>query len=201
MAAVRTKPVGAAGLEGEAPLTEERIRAFFGIPLPEGHRNRLEPYLRECAAAAPEFRWSGPDNLHLTVRFIGSVERPVVEGIAARLSGEAFDVGLGVVGTFKRGRLARVVWIGVTEGAVPLRELAARVETECRVAGLEPGTRAFQAHLTLARARPREGAVLPELPPLPAVDAWRAHELVLYSSHLGRGGAVHEPVRVVRLGQ
>ena len=191
--------MGAAGLAGEAPLTEERIRAFFGIPLPETNRRLLETYLARCAEVAPQFRWSDPGNLHLTVRFVGSVDRGVVEAIAARVSASAFDVSLGEVGTFKRGRLARVVWIGVSEGAAALAELASRVEAECRAAGLEPETRAFKAHLTLARARAREGAVLAELPPLPALHAWRAGELVLYSSHLGRGGAVHEPIRVARL--
>ena len=190
--------MGAPGLGGQAPV--ERIRAFFGLPLPEENRRRLESYLRECSDAAPQFRWSDAHNLHLTIRFIGSVDRAVVDGIAERVeAGRAFDVELGEVGTFARGRLARVVWLGVRDGAEPLRALARTVEGECRAAGLEPETRAFTPHLTLARARAREGALLPALPALPELDAWRANELVLYSSHLGRGGAVHEPLRAVPL--
>jgi len=193
--------VGAQRLGGAAPLTES-IRAFFGLPLPEANRERVESYLRECSDAAPEFRWSDPNNLHLTLRFVGSVDRAVVEGIAERLeAGGAFDVALGEVGTFKRGRLARVVWLGVGEGAESLRALAGRLEAGCRAAGLEAETRAFKPHLTLARAKPRDGAPLPELPPLPNLDRWRATELVLYSSHLGRGGAVHEPIRTITLGE
>jgi 2'-5' RNA ligase len=199
MAADGAEHVGPTRVAGEAPLTDERIRAFFGIPLPDDNRKRLASYLRACAKVAPDFRWGVPDNLHLTVRFVGSIERGVAEGIAARISGAAFDVALGEVGTFKRGRLARVVWLGVTDGAAELTALAARVEAECQAAGLEPEARAFKAHLTLARARPRDGATLPALPPLPVLDAWHADEVVLYSSHLGRGGAVHEPIRVVRL--
>jgi RNA 2',3'-cyclic 3'-phosphodiesterase len=190
--------VGAQRLGGQAPI--ERIRAFFGLPLPEDHRRTFEVYLRACSEAAPEFRWSDPHNLHVTMRFIGSVDRDLVEGIAQRVdAGPAFDVALGDIGTFKRWRLARVVWIGVREGAEPLRALAERLEAACRAAGLEPETRAFKAHITLARARARDGAVLPDLPAPPELEAWRATELVLYSSHLGPGGAVHEPIRVVRL--
>ncbi len=185
---------------GEAPV--DRIRAFFGLPLPEANRERLESHLRECSQAAPQFRWSDPHNLHLTIRFVGSVERPVVERIAERVDARsAFEVALGALGTFKRGRLVRVVWLGVREGGEPLQALADRLEAECRAAGLEPETRPFKAHLTLARARAREGAELPELPALPELDAWRAKELMLYSSHLGRGGAVHEPIRTVPLGE
>jgi 2'-5' RNA ligase len=151
---------------------------------------------------APEFRWAASENLHLTLRFIGSVERDVVEGIAERLEGAAgtpFQLALGGVGTFRRGRLARVVWLGVVSAVQPLGALAKRVEAECRAAGLEPEERAFKPHLTLARARPRDGAALPELPQLPALAPWRAEELILYSSHLQRAGAVHEPIRAVRL--
>ncbi len=170
------------------------------MPLPEENRKRLESYLRECSQAAPQFRWGDAHNLHLTMRFIGSVDRAVADGIAERVEvGAAFDVALGEIGTFARGRLARVVWLGVREGAEPLRALAGRVEAECRAAGLDPEARAFTPHLTLARARARDGAALPELPALPELHRWRATELVLYSSHLGRGGAVHEPLRTLRL--
>ncbi len=135
----------------------------------------------------------------MTVRFVGSVDRALVEGIASRLSGSAFEIALGEIGAFRRGKLARVVWMGVREGASPLRALAEHVESECRAAGLEPEKRPFTAHLTLARARSRGGSPLPELPAAPELEPWVANELVLYSSHLGRGGAVHEPIRVVRL--
>ena len=142
--------MGAERLGAQAPLTE-RVRAFFGLPLPEEHRRRLEVFLAECAGVAPAFRWSDPRNLHLTVRFIGSVERDVVERIASRLeldAGAPFEVRLGGVGAFKRGRTtARVVWLGVREGGQPLRALAGRVEALCRDAGLEPGCFATRPHV------------------------------------------------------
>jgi 2'-5' RNA ligase len=189
---------------GAFTLGEEgvRVRAFFGLPLPEGHRAQLDGYLSECASRAPEFRWTSAANLHLTVRFLGHLDRAVAEGIADRLDGaglQAFDLRLGEAGTFKRGRLARVVWIGLETGAAELSSLAATVEAECTAAGLEPEQRKFNAHLTLARARARDGAVLPALPPAPGQPAWRADELILYESRLGRAGSVYEPLRRLRL--
>jgi 2'-5' RNA ligase len=182
--------------------SHDRIRAFFGLPVPEAQRSTLGRYLAECAARAPQLRWALDANLHLTIRFLGHLEAAVAEQIADRvvdadLSG--FDVKLGEVGTFKRGRLARVVWLGLTAGVAESQKIAAAVEAECVRAGLEPETRAFSPHLTLARARARDGAQLPELPPAPSIDAWRASELVLYQSRLGRGGAVYEPLRTISL--
>lgn len=197
--------VAAQGAEaGEAALTEpaDRIRAFFAIAVPDPQRDALSGYLAECAAIAPDFRWASRDNLHLTLRFVGSVERAVVEAIAVRAepeAGAAFTVALGEIGSFRRGRLARVVWLGVREGLDPLRRVANVLERECRASGLEPDARSFKPHLTLARAKPRDGAVLPEMPPPPELEPWTAREVILFSSHLGRGGAVHEPIRSIRL--
>lgn len=171
--------------------------------MPDPQREQLGVFLAQCAIAAPEFRWSVTENLHLTVRFVGTVDRSVVEGIADRLAGSAgpaIDLALGEAGTFKRSRLARVVWLGLRFGADGLSALAARVEAECRAAGLAPEARAFQPHLTLARARSRDGARQPDLPAIPDLAPWRAEELVLYWSHLKKNGAVHEPIRRITLG-
>ena len=190
---------------GAGQLGEEdtlSIRAFFGLPLPDAHRKRLEVHLADCVAHAPEFRWTPAANLHLTIRFLGNVEEPVAEGITDRLADQppaGFTLELGDLGTFKRGRLVRVVWLHVSVGADQAGELAAQVEAECVRAGLTPETRPFQPHLTLARARARDGNEVPALPATPDLPPWRAEQLILYRSHLGRGGAVYEPIRSLRL--
>ena len=187
---------------GVNPAYTPRVRAFFGLPVPGAQRTELDPYLAACAAIAPDFRWTPAANLHLTVRFIGSTEPSVAEAIADRLTEQhlvGFELELGDVGTFKRGRLVRVVWLQVRAGADAARELAAQVEAECVRAGLAPEPRPFQPHLTLARARPRDGAELPPLPSPPELEPWRADELILYKSLLGRGGSVYEPLRRITL--
>lgn len=136
------------------------------------------------------------------MRFLGEVEAPVAEGIADAVEAaapEAFELALGGLGAFRRGPLARVVWLGLSSGAREAAALAALVEARCVLAGLEPERRRFSAHLTLARARPREGAALPALPEPPRLPPWRAGELVLYRSHLGRGGSVYEALRSITL--
>jgi RNA 2',3'-cyclic 3'-phosphodiesterase len=195
--------VGAGQLGEETENGPVRVRTFFGLPLPDGHRDALHRYLLECAALAPEFRWTPAPNLHLTIRFLGHVELTLAEGIADRLAGKdlrTFDLQLGELGTFKRGRLTRVVWIGLARGSEVIAALAAEVEAECERAGLEPEARRYHAHLTLARARPRDGAVLPALRAPLELPAWRADGLILYRSRLGRAGSVYEPLRRVSLG-
>jgi RNA 2',3'-cyclic 3'-phosphodiesterase len=130
------------------------------------------------------------------------VELAFAEAIAeavAQASPHAVEIGLGEVGAFKRGRLARVVWLGLGRGERELGEVAAIAEAESVRAGLEPENRKFSAHLTLARARERDGAPLPELPHPPRLDPWTARELVLYQSRPGKGGSVYEPLRTISL--
>jgi 2'-5' RNA ligase len=186
--------------EGEQPSHE--VRAFFGLPLPEPQREQLDRYLAACAAVAPEFRWTPAANLHLTIRFLGQVEPAVAEAIADAIEATApyaFNMSLGEVGAFKRDRLARVVWLGLSEGTAEVAALAAVAEAASVAAGLEAEARRFNAHLTLARSRAREGGALPALPAAPQLPAWRAGELILYRSHLGRAGSVYEPLRRIRL--
>ena len=188
---------------GAVPLGEagvDRVRAFFGLPLPDEHREVLEGFLASCRAIAPEFRWTLAENLHLTVRFLGQVDLTLAEGIADRLGApHSFELRLGDLGTFRRGRLARVVWLGLRAGVEELGGLAAAVEAECFRAGLEPESRAFNPHLTLARARARDRSSLPVMPDAPDLPAWRAEELILYRSRPGKGGSVYEPLRRIRL--
>ena len=197
-------------MAGQAPLltlpndvsNQNLVLAFFGLPLPETHRAPLDRFLASCDALAPEFRWTPAANLHLTVRFLGHVELELADRIAdgvAATEPSAFELRLGELGTFKRGRLARVVWLGLSAGAREAGALAELVEVECVKAGLEPEGRRFSAHLTLARARARDGSQLPALPEPPELSSWRSSELILYRSRLGRGGSVYEPLRRLSL--
>jgi 2'-5' RNA ligase len=198
--------VGAGQLAEEVPDSDPpralKVRAFFGLPLPNEQRDELGRYLEECARRAPQFRWTPAANLHLTVRFLGELEMAVAEEIAERLTGTdlpGFELALGEVGAFKRGRLARLVWLGLRSGEKESGALASAVEAECQRAGLEGEARAYHPHVTLARARLQDGAALPELPAAPLTAGWRVAELILYRSRLGRAGSVYEPLTSIKL--
>jgi 2'-5' RNA ligase len=164
------------------------------VALPDAQRSALAAYLEQCREVAPALRWVSPDNLHLTLRFLGNVEPARLEALAASLRGVAFapfQVSLAGEGTFGRGTAVRVVWLGVAEGRGELATLAGQVETRCVEVGLEPEERPFNPHLTLGRARERRGGRLPERPAPPALAPWTVGAFHLYRSRLGPGGAVY----------
>lgn len=141
------------------------------------------------------------ENLHITIRFLGHVEATTAQRIAGRVEATApaaFALQLGGLDAFKRGRLASVLWIGLQLGVDEVTGLARLVEAECGREGLEAEKRPYRPHMTLARTREREGAPIPRLT-LPELPPWRAGELVLYRSQLGRSGPVYEPLRSISL--
>jgi RNA 2',3'-cyclic 3'-phosphodiesterase len=181
----------AAGLLSDQP---ETVRAFLAVGLPDLHRERLTPYLATCRALAPAFRWVAPDSLHLTLRFLGGVDRLRLEALAAdlqRLTVEPFPVALDGLGSFGRGSVVRVVWLGLAAGRDQLGRLAAEIEAHCAAVGFEAETRPYNPHLTLARSRQRRGDGLPELPPPPEHPGWTVTGFRLYQSRLGPGGATY----------
>jgi 2'-5' RNA ligase len=172
----------------------ERIRSFVAVALPDQQRSALAEYLDRCRVLAPGLRWVSAANLHLTLRFLGSVEHEQLERLATSLRGVAFtpfQLGLDGLGTFGRGPAVRVAWLGVAEGSSQLAGLAAEIEARCAEIGLEPEERPYNAHLTLARSRERRGARLPELPAPPELAPWTVAGFQLYRSQTGPGGAVY----------
>ncbi len=169
----------------------DRLRVFVALPIPEPQRHALARYLVAGAAAAPGYRWVEPEALHLTLRFLGSVDTALLERVRAelgRVRQGPFRLGLGSQGTFPGRGQPRVIWLGLAEGAEPCAQLAAAVDAACCSAGVPPETRPFRAHVTVARARDRCPPPLRLADP-PRLDPWMADEFVLFESQLRPGSA------------
>ncbi len=168
------------------------IRLFVAVDLPEDVRGRLAG----LCAGLPGARWVEPGNLHLTLRFIGEVAEPQFPEIDSALSAvrsPAFALALDGVGCFGDRRRARALWAGVRpcEGLSALRS---KTESALVGAGLEPETRKFHPHVTLARLKDTRAERLAGY--LEAHGAFLTGEFpvgafALYSSRLGRGGAAY----------
>jgi len=167
-------------------------RLFVAIRPPEDVRDLLI----DAMDGTPELRWVGDEQLHLTLRFIGEVERPLAEDLAAglaRLTFERFPLALSGVGRFDH-RGGGTLWAGVRPKE-PLKALAAKVGRACQSVGLAPERRAFHPHITLARWKG---------PPPSQLDSfmtrhgglrsapWEADRFILYESRLGRDGPHYE---------
>ncbi len=172
-------------------------RLFVALrPPPE-----IRALLAGVAGGIRHARWQEDDQLHVTIRYIGEVERPVAEDVALALGhvhAPAPVIAIAGVGAFDKGGRVDALWAGVAPHDA-LARLHKKVDQALVRIGLEPERRAYLPHVTLARL-PRSAGMDP------AIEQWRARHaalaspafacdaLILYESHLGSEGASYEPV-------
>ncbi len=144
-----------------------------------------------------------PENWHLTLRFLGGIDQVVSERLLAALDqaelGTRFKLALRGLGAFPRPEKATVVWLGVTEGRDRLEDLSDIAESAAVSAGVGPEDRPFRPHLTLSRVRPEEDVTGLLETGADLGVSWRCQSIVVYRSHLGRGGARYEPLETFSL--
>lgn len=179
------------------------IRTFIAVELPEEVRENLARQIGLFKNHAPLVKWSRPDNLHLTLRFLGDVKEPDLEELFDAMENAVDGIqpfALEVLGTgaFPNWRHPRVVWAGCGEGAEDAIALAEAVENACVDLGYEKEHRPFQPHLTLGRVKqPADAMGLSE-----AVRGLEKKEfgyvdvdaVVVFMSSLRRTGPVYSPM-------
>jgi 2'-5' RNA ligase len=181
----------------------DAIRAFVALSLPADIIDHAADLQSALKARGLRLRWVKPQNMHLTLKFLGDIPAAAVS-----------DVGLGLrrasrgtppltltvqgMGVFPSMRRAKVLWVGLGGQIEALQFLYSRIEDELADVGLAREKRGFKAHLTLARMK---GPVGPR-DLLAAVQAsgnyeprsFQARRLILYKSDLRPQGAVYTPM-------
>jgi 2'-5' RNA ligase len=183
------------------------VRLFVGVALPEALRRELEALASPWRAAAPGLKWVAPELYHLTLRFLGDTDPALLPEIKAALAELAarrpFCLGLGGPLGIPPGRRARVLALALQDEERRLTKLAQAVSRALRPLGFPRETRAYRAHLTLARAR-RGETLLPALDPrnlteVPALGDLSIDAFHLYESHLQPGGPIYRVLETVAL--
>lgn len=179
------------------------MRMFIAVDLPPDVRPRIAQLCQGIAGA----RWVRPEQLHITLRFLGDTPEEGLSDIRQRLRQVAlpgFSLSLTGPGVFPPARArkpARVLWLGLTPPA-PLQALKLAIDGAL---GPDPeaAQRGFSPHLTLARLDTRPGHDLDEFRARHAelsVGPFPVADFHLYRSTLRPEGALHEIVEIYPLG-
>jgi len=169
-------------------------RLFAGLRPPAAIRERLLALM----GGIPGARWQSDDQLHITLRYIGEVDRRVAEDVALALGQvhfPAFEVALDGVGQFdSRGR-PNAVWAGIRPHDA-LVQLHHKLDQALVRVGLEPEHRAYLPHITLARMNGPSGIADPFLADHAALASplFGFGHFILFESHLAGEGAIYETV-------
>jgi 2'-5' RNA ligase len=143
------------------------MRVFIAIDIGEQIRKalaRLQDELRGRAdIKKSDVKWVNPDNIHLTLKFLGEIKDEqvvdvckITENVAGRHGG--FELNVESVGHFG-GKNARVLWVGMGQNCEKLLQLQQDLEQQLDLAGWPRENRKFSGHLTLCRVRNAKAGV------------------------------------------
>lgn len=166
-------------------------RLFIAIRPPAVVRDALIDTMEALDGA----RWQDDDQLHLTLRFVGEVERAVANDLAAALETicmPPFELELTGVSHFERKGSPTALWAGVAS-SVELQRLRAKIDRACSLAGVGDEIRRFTPHVTIARLTRSSGPIAGWLTRHAGLRTnWQIDGFSLFESHLFPSGAHHE---------
>ncbi len=167
-------------------------RLFVGIDLPHAVKDALVARMGGVLGA----RWQSEDQLHLTLRFIGTLDTHAANAAAeaiASIRSRAFALSTGRLGIFERRGRIETLWVGV-DPQEPVKALHNKVDRALQMVGIAPETRSYMPHITLARfsgtSGPLDAFLRESFPPITfTVDA-----ISLFESRLTTEGADYSVV-------
>jgi len=189
-----------------------RLRTFIAVEMSPSVIGRAGDLIDKLRVAAAEITWVRPQQMHLTLKFLGDIpdtDTPdicrVVGEVAAGF--EPFEITLRGVGAFPNARESRTLWIAIEDGADELKRLQAEIEEALKhKLGYAKEQRGFHPHLTIGRVK-RElpggrGELAQLLEKYAHFDADLAivDEVVTFASFLGRQGPTHDALGRAELG-
>jgi len=187
------------------------IRSFIAIPLPEQTQQKIGEIIEQFEKGIhAQVRWVQPQNIHLTLKFLGDVSPSNLQYLKNILQAQAdelqpFTFTIGGLGAFPDTRHPRVIWIGVKAPDV-LYHLQSHIETETHKLGYASELRKFSPHLTLGRiSRNASPAEVRELSDtissmkIGQVDTVHVEAIHLFRSDLKPGGAVYSSLFIAPL--
>jgi len=157
---------------------------------------------KELKRFSRDLRWTDPENIHVTLAFLGEVpEAAPVEQALQACRCVPMELTVGGLGVFPSPRHPNVIWTGVADETGDLMRLQSEIAA-AMAAFVEPEHRRFEPHLTLARVKPGRHSRLGEAIMALSADwgnapePWCVESFSLMRSQLDSAGARHSVVRV-----
>ena len=178
------------------------MRLFLAIELTDDVRAHLLATRKRLETGLPKFSYTKPENLHLTLKFLGDVEPKRVDAITeslAKISTQRIELRASGIECFPNRGPIRIITAAMTGTIAPLKALVDNIEQRCKFLGFEKEQRAYKPHVTLGRARPVLSAKFRQLASDATVGLWPGptfspRDFVLMNSQLGPQGSTYSAV-------
>lgn len=134
------------------------MRTFIAIELPQEIKDSLSNLQGQLKASGADAKWVEPQNIHLTLKFLGERDVKLIEKIIQILEGVAeekksFQIRISSLGAFPKPNAPRVIWVGVDKGDSETKEIAKELEEKIAKIGIPKENRPFSSHITIGRIR------------------------------------------------
>ncbi len=198
------------GEERRSSSRSEQFRVFVAVALPNEVRDRVATHIVSLRKAVPDARasWARPEALHITLKFLGDVDRGRIDSLAEAVSRastgiERFGLAIKDAGSFPPRGSAKVLWLGIEDPSRKLGEVQQKLEDECYSIGFPREARPFHPHLTVARIRipafAKELAAAHTALGFPGVE-FEVDRLLVMRSELTPAGSIYTEISSTQLG-
>lgn len=131
------------------------MRTFIAIELPKEIRDGLAKLQDKLRTSGADVKWVEPNNIHLTLKFLGEIDEQKLDKIKSILENLAkeqtqFCIRISSIGAFPRISSPRIIWVGIDKGDSETKEIVKLLEGKI---GIPKEDRPFSSHITIARTR------------------------------------------------
>jgi 2'-5' RNA ligase len=184
----------------------EKIRTFIAFHLPPDVRGHVEKIQNRFLDQGFRMRRVRPENIHLTLKFLGDIEKRQIETIAGAMTESMKDfsplhLSAGGIGVFPGIRKARILWCGLKGDTHELIRLQKNLENHLEASGFEKEKRPFRAHMTIARMKespnPQQLRKAMEESANLFSPPFCADEMILWQSRLRPSGPVYSRLQTI----
>ncbi|MBS7623293.1 RNA 2',3'-cyclic phosphodiesterase [Candidatus Bathyarchaeota archaeon] len=134
-----------------------KIRSFVAVDVEDhGLRQRFAEFQKGLLEAGADLKLVAPENMHLTLRFLGEIEEGEIHrviDVMSTLSIQPFAIRFIGAGAFPSLNRINAVWVGIRDGSEELTEIVDELEPRLRTIGIPPDRKGFSPHLTIARVK------------------------------------------------
>ncbi len=187
-----------------------KIRTFVAVDVADAVRRRAARLIELLSASGSDVKWIEPQNMHLTLQFLGDVPQADVPAVCQALERAVagfppFPMSLLSAGAFPHVGRPSTIWIGVAEGAKELGTLQQAIQRALKPLGFPPERRAYHPHLTIGRMRRGDGPARQGLGQTlreqQAFDAGSSmiDQVIVYASYLERAGPTYQAMSRIGL--
>lgn len=177
-------------------------RTFIAMDIPSS--NEIKECLKTMSGRLnnEKIKWTDPDNLHLTLKFLGDTKEDLISDISEKLRRISSDLSVFTVliagaGVFRNLRDPRIIWLGIQENSI-LAHMKNLIENNLSPLGFPPEKRGFSPHLTIGRIKfLRDRKNLEELLEIfnnKTIIKFDVTEIIYYESLLKKEGPEYVPL-------